>query len=99
MNVLAAVRDVAIILLASFGIILTIILIILSLVIMAKLGPILDSLKDTVGNVQGTTSFISDTTVKPIIKVKSFMSGAKRAITALASFPKRKRGRGHGRRE
>lgn len=96
---LATVRDVAIVLLAGFGIILTLILIIISLVILSKVGPILDSLKGTMGNVQGTALFVADTAVSPIIKVRSFISGAKRAIGTLASFSRRKRGKGHGRRQ
>jgi len=58
-----------------------------------KITPILDTANETVSNVsetvntvRGTTAFVSDTVVSPIIKVISYASGVKRAIKTLTKW-------------
>jgi hypothetical protein len=49
-------------------------------------------------NVRGTVTFISDTTVSPIIRVYGLFSGIKRGLGALAGLGQRGGG-GKGRQE
>lgn len=58
-----------------------------------KVTPILDTTNETVSNVsetvktvRGTTVFVSDTVVSPVIKVVSYASGVKRAVQTLTKW-------------
>jgi uncharacterized membrane protein YqjE len=62
-----------------------------------KITPILDTTNETVKNVsetvntvRGTTVFVSDTVVSPIIKVISYASGVKRAVQTLTRWRSRR---------
>ena len=90
MSALASVRDLAIILLALESLVIGVVLVILILEIrnLAKLlreeiKPILDSADETARTVRGTTSFVSETFVKPMIRVSSFASGVMQALRIL----------------
>jgi hypothetical protein len=87
----ALVRDLAIVLLAIESLFIGGVLIVLILEIrsLAKLlreeiKPILDSADETVRTVRGTTTFVSDTFVNPVIRVSGFASGILRALRILA---------------
>jgi hypothetical protein len=87
----AFVRDLAIVLLAIESLFIGGVLIVLILEIrsLAKLlreeiKPILDSADETVRTVRGTTSFVSDTFVNPMIRVSGFASGILQALRILA---------------
>ncbi|MGQ9584466.1 MAG: hypothetical protein ACUVXG_03600 [Anaerolineae bacterium] len=89
-------RDIAIIILAVESIVIGGLLIFLifqvrSLVrlLREELKPILDSTRETVGTVRGTTSFLSETIVSPIVEVAGYVAGLRQAVRALA-------GRGDG---
>ena len=91
MSELASVRDFAIILLALESLVIGVVLVVLSLEIrnLAKLlreeiKPILDSADETVRTVRGTTSFVSETFVNPMIRASSFASGIMQALRILA---------------
>lgn len=97
---LVDIRDIAIIVLAALSIIVGILLVILILMIIGltvmlrkRMGPILEMTKGTLSNLQGTTIFVSDTVVKPIIKAASFAAGARRTIGILTRLSRRKGGR------
>lgn len=88
---LASARDIAIILIAleSFAITIALIVLILevrSLVYLLRdeIKPILDSADETVRTVRGTTSFVSDTFVNPVIRVSGFASGILQALRILS---------------
>ena len=90
MSVLASVRDLAIILLALESLVIGVVLVVLILEIrnLAKLlrdeiKPILDSADETVRTVRGTTSFVSETFVNPMIRASSFASGVVQALRIL----------------
>lgn len=91
MSVLASVRDLAIILLALESFVIGVVLIVLILEIrnLAKLlreeiKPILDSADETARTVRGTTTFVSETFVNPMIRVSGFASGVMQALRILA---------------
>jgi len=93
----AVVRDIAIILLALvtgvIGVFLAILIFqVQSLIALLRneVKPILDSANQTVSTVRGTSTFVSDTVVSPMIEVLSFASGVRQ--TAKVLF------RGRGRR-
>jgi hypothetical protein len=83
----AVLRDISIIVLALSTAITIIFLIILlfqlqSLIVLLRdeIQPILESLNETAGTVRGTTTFVSDTVVSPMIQVASYA----RAVQAMA---------------
>ena len=91
MSVLASVRDLAIILLALESFVIGVVLIVLILEIrnLAKLlreeiKPILDSADETARTVRGTTNFVSETFVNPMIRASGFASGVMQALRILA---------------
>lgn len=99
---LAAVRDIAIVLLAIqslvIGVLLAILLIQLrNLVRMLReeIAPILQTSQDTAHRVDGTVHLVSDTIVRPLIKVNSFGAGVRKAADTLFFF-RGKMQRGHG---
>ncbi len=88
---MAFVRDLASVLLAIESLFIGGVLIVLILEIrsLAKLlreeiKPILDSADETVRTVRGTTAFVSDTFVNPVIRVSGFASGILQALRILA---------------
>jgi hypothetical protein len=86
----AGLRDVAIIVLALVTMITSILLAILlyqlqSLTVLLRdeIQPILESINQTTSTVRGTTTFVSDTVVSPVIKVAGYVSGVRQASRAL----------------
>jgi len=64
-----------------------------------NVAPAVDSLKDSLDNVRGTTEFAGETVVSPIIRVYSVVRGVRAGIGAVTNFPSRVRGnRRRGRR-
>ena len=93
--VLAAVRDVAIVLLAiaslAIGVLLALLIVeVRSLVrtLQEEVTPILKTTQDTASRVGGTVNLVSDTVVTPLIKVNSYAAGVRQAIGTLVSFRK-----------
>ena len=90
MSTAATVRDIAIIVLAIESIIIGGLLIFLilqvrQLVVMfqREVRPIIDSTNETVSTVRGTTQFMSEHVVSPVVRVASVVSGVKRAAEVL----------------
>jgi hypothetical protein len=93
---LAAVRDIAIVLLAVQSLVIGILLAVLLLqlrnlvrMLREEIAPILESTQDTAHRVDGTVHLVSDTVVRPLIKVNSLMAGIHKAVDSL--FPSRGR--------
>ncbi len=91
MAALAFIRDLAIVLLAVESLVIGAILIVLILevrslarLLRSEVKPILDSSDDTVRTVRGTTTFVSDTFVKPIVRISSFATGVAEVVRILA---------------
>ncbi len=90
MAALAFVRDLAIVLLAVESLIIGILLIVLILQVVSltrllrdEIKPILNSADETVRTVRGTTTFVSDTFVTPVVRVSSFAAGVAQALRIL----------------
>lgn len=87
---LAAVRDVAIVLLALLSIVIGILLAVLLVqirhlirMLREEIAPILQTTQGTIKRVDGTVHLVSDTVVKPLIKVNSFATGVRTSIDNL----------------
>jgi hypothetical protein len=94
----AVLRDIAIIVLALVtiitGVFLAILLIQLqSLIVLLRdeVYPILESLNQTAGTVRGTTTFVSDAVVTPMITAASYASAVRQTIRTLTGSPSRQR--------
>lgn len=81
----AKVRDIFIIVVALESLILGVGLIILILQLAAlinllqnEIKPILDSTNDTVNNLRGTTQFLSNNLVEPVLKLNEYLAGMKK---------------------
>jgi hypothetical protein len=92
------IRDIVIIFMAVEFLLIGLVLIILIIqlarlttMLQDEVKPILDSTNETIGNLRGTTAFLSDTMVKPVIKVNSTISAMRRAVDLLR--PRRSRER------
>ena len=93
---LEAVRDIFIIALALesciFGVLLTIMLIMLvRLVNMLEfeIKPILEKTNETIGMVRGTTTFVGENVVRPVVKGTAFMAGVRRGLRVLFGDPRK----------
>ena len=87
---MAFVRDLAIILLAVESLVIGAVLIILVLEIrnLAKMlrdeiKPILESADETARTVRGTTVFVSENLVNPMVRASSFVTGLMQAVRIL----------------
>ncbi len=91
MGALTFVRDLAIVLLAVESLIIGILLIILILQVVSltrllrdEIKPILNTADETVRTVRGTTTFVSEAFVTPVVRISSFAAGVAQAIRILA---------------
>ncbi len=94
---LVCLRDVAIITLALAAFAVTVLLLLIVVLfgrlisaIQEGVTPILASAKRTADTVQGTTAFVSDTVVAPLINIASLVGGTKGTLRALLSRKKSK---------
>jgi len=102
-------RDILIVFTSVFwligGILLVILLAVLIVVALATrrvltdhAAPALDSLKETLDNVKGTTEFAGETIVSPLIRAYSIVSGVRSGVAAVTHLPDRIRRRKRGRK-
>lgn len=82
---IAAVRDVAIVVLAVESIVIGVVLALLlwqvrslTRLLQDEVRPILDDARETAGTVRGTTRLVSETLVTPAVRISSFVSGVRR---------------------
>lgn len=54
-----------------------------------EVRPILDKTQQIVGTAQNTSDFVSDNIVKPTVKARSTIAGARAGVKALTSEPKK----------
>ena len=90
MDALAFVRDLAIILLALESLIIGILLVVLTFEVMSlvkllreQIKPILESVDETARTVRGTTTFVSETFVDPMVRMSGFASGVMQALRII----------------
>jgi membrane protein implicated in regulation of membrane protease activity len=53
-----------------------------------EVKPILDATTETVNTLKGTTSFLSENLVEPVIKLNGYMAGLKKALDLMNIFRK-----------
>jgi len=89
----ATVRDAAIILLALESLVIGVLLSVLlwqlrnlSRMLEQEVKPLLDSVNETVGTVKGTSTFLSDTVVSPVVEAISTVAGFRRGLKTLGSL-------------
>lgn len=99
-GITSVVRDIAIIALALVTLIIGLFLIILifqlqSLIVLLRdeIKPILDSANQTANTVRGTTTFVSDAVVTPMIQVASVLSGVGQTFKTLAGTGHKRKAR------
>ncbi|NIN64813.1 MAG: hypothetical protein GTO63_08955 [Anaerolineae bacterium] len=97
MSTVAVIRDIAIIVLAVESLIVGALLIVLILqlrgltrMLQDEVQPILESARETATTVRGTTVFVSDKFVKPLISAAGYASAANRVISVLARGRRRR---------
>lgn len=90
---LTIVRDIAIVVLALESIVVGVVLVLLlwqvrslTKLLQEQIKPMLDSMRETVGTVKGTTSLVSETIVTPAVKIGGFFAGARRALQVMLSL-------------
>jgi hypothetical protein len=96
----AGLRDISIIVLALVSVVIGLFLVVLifqlqSLIALLReeVGPILESANQTANTVRGTTTFVSDAVVTPMINVASYASGVRHTIRVLTGGSNRRRDR------
>lgn len=94
----ARVRDIFIILMAIESLIIGFALVILMIqlarlinLIQNEVKPILNSTQDTLGHLRGTTVFLSENLVEPVIKLNEYMAGVSQLLQVIGLV---KRGKG-----
>lgn len=87
---LSSLRDVAIILLAVESLVIGVVLVALLVEIRSlarllqeEVEPLLNSASETADTVRGTTTFVSQKVVSPVVKMYSLASGIRRALTVF----------------
>ena len=87
---MAVLRDLAIILLAVESLVIGVVLVVLiwevrtlAKLLREEIKPILDSADETVRTMRGTTTFVSETLVNPVVRASSFASGVLHALRIL----------------
>ena len=88
---IATIRDVVIIVLGILWILTAIVAIVVLLLLYSGLKPTLRSLRTTAGNVQVTTTMVSNTIVRPLIRVASVTVGVRRGFRRAIQLARRKR--------
>jgi predicted tellurium resistance membrane protein TerC len=84
------IRDVFIIFMALESLVLGLVLVILIVqlarlinLLQNEIKPILDSTNETVSTLRGTTEFLSDNLVEPVIKMNGYMAGLQQALKTI----------------
>jgi hypothetical protein len=92
-------RDIAVIILAFetlvvifFLGVVTVLLIYVILTLEREIKPVINATSETIYTLRGTTTFVSDTVVSPVMKAASILGAVKGAVEAIAGL--RPRGRG-----
>lgn len=105
-SITARLRDVSIIVLALVTIIIGLSLVVLmfqlqSLIVLLRdeIKPILDSANETASTVRGTTTFVSDAVVTPLIEAAGYAAAVRQTFKTLFGDGRKKRKQGGQRRD
>ncbi|HEY42464.1 MAG TPA: hypothetical protein G4O11_00585 [Anaerolineae bacterium] len=89
-NKTETIRDIVIIFMAIESLLIGLVLIVLitqlarlTTMLQNEVKPILDSTNETINTLRGTTTFLSDNLVEPVVKVNSYIAALRRAIELL----------------
>jgi len=89
----ARIRDVFIIFMAFESLLLGLVLVILIVqisrlinLLQNEIKPILESTNQTVSTLRGTTTFLSDNMVQPVIKVNEYVAGVQQALKTVGLY-------------
>jgi hypothetical protein len=92
----ARIRDIFIIFMALVSLLLgfTMVILIIQIarlinLLQNEIKPILESTNETVSNLRGTTSFLSDNLVQPVIKLNEYLAGLTQALKLVGLARKR----------
>lgn len=85
-------------LLCALLVVLIALIVLLRRTIKEHAAPALDSLKLTLDNVKGTTEFVGESAVAPIVRVYSIVRGVRAGVSAVSGLPGRIRGQSKRRR-
>jgi hypothetical protein len=92
----ARIRDIFIIFMALESIFMGLILVVLIIqlarlinLLQNEIKPILTSTNETVSTLRGTTAFLSDNLVEPVIKMNEYMAGLTKGLAILGLYRKR----------
>lgn len=93
---IAALRNLMIIALALMSCIFGIVLLIMFVIVVRlvnmlefEIRPILEKTNETLGTVQGTTTFVSENVVRPVTKASSSIAGFRKGLATLFGNPKK----------
>jgi len=93
---IASLRNVMIIALALMSCVFGIVLMVMFVVVIRlvnmlefEIKPILEKTNETLGTVQGTTTFVSENVVRPVTRASSNIAGIRRGLAALFGNPKK----------
>ena len=88
----ATIRDIAIIIIAVQSIVIGVLLGVLAWqiwrlvkMLQNEIQPIIKDTQDTVSTVRGTTTFVSNNVVNPVVKTTSTLVGMRRAVSSLTA--------------
>jgi hypothetical protein len=92
----AKIRDIFIIFMALESLLMMLVLVILIVqiarlinLLQNEIKPILDSTNETVSTLRGTTTFLSDNLVEPVIKLNEYTAGLQQLLSVLGLLRKK----------
>ena len=89
---LETIRDISIIVVALLNIVFLLALLLIVVMLYQKIGPLLESAKGALNNIQGTTAFLAETTVHPVIRVISTVTAVRTTLGSILKGKRRKVG-------
>ncbi len=92
MTISATIRDIAIIIIAIQSIVLGVLLGVLVWqvwrlvkLVQTEIRPVITDVQETLGTIRGTTTFVSDNVVDPVVKSSRAVSGLRRTVSVLTA--------------
>jgi DMSO reductase anchor subunit len=89
METITLIRDIALIVLAVLFIVLIVAVLIVTIALYRKVAPLLDQARATMNTVQGTSVFLAETAIRPVIRAVAFAAGISRGLNFLLGRRKR----------
>jgi hypothetical protein len=88
---IAVIRDIAVIFMGLLVGLAGLSVVLVMWLLYRKITPILTTVHNTVVNVQGTTEFLSEQAVRPVIRTAGFVNGMRRSASFLGTILRRGR--------